>query len=199
MTIRATISLVLFLSPFFVVPAVAQDVPQSNVGNEAAQQTRARENQSVETVDHERIAAERLLIIRALENRLEEAYSDVGKARASAQIAAFENYEKLLQRTDEVYGWQKFASNVMLALTCLVVMSGLVFSSLELRKALSLDSPQSDTNLDISINRIRITSSIVGVIILSISFFFLYLFLDFVYDIQPPRETSTATIPPLNE
>lgn len=69
--------------------------------------------------------------------------------------------------------WELFASNFSLWLVSLIVLAGVAFSGLQLWQAARLGVPQAETQLEIAANKFRLTSSVVGIVVLGMSFFLL--------------------------
>ena len=127
-------------------------------------------------------------IISSLNKNIDELQS--GERQLFTKYADFTDrildYEaNLLEHNEKILEWQRFASNITLLLVVLVVLAGIIFSGVQLLRIIQLGKPLSDTNLEISAGKIRVTSSIVGVVILVLSLGFLYLFLIEVYQLTP--------------
>jgi hypothetical protein len=87
--------------------------------------------------------------------------------------------------------WQLFASNVLLWAVILVVAAGVVYSGLQLAIAAKAGK-QRDTSLEISAQRVRVTSSVVGIVILALSLAFLLIFVNQVYQLRPLEPPASA-------
>ena len=72
----------------------------------------------------------------------------------------------------------------MLFLVIVVVLSGVLFSGFQIWKASNTSDITSESSIELSIQKIKVTLSVVGVIVLSISIIFLYFFLIEVYRIN---------------
>jgi len=103
--------------------------------------------------------------------------------------------EGFLDHTMKVFYWQLVAAYLVLFLVILVVGLGVYLSFFEVRAAVSMrrkaessqdqqQTPAQQTELTLSLQKIQITSAITGVSVLVISFGFLYLFLERVFDIE---------------
>src|SRR5207244_8130640 len=86
-----------------------------------------------------------------------------------AQIAYYDHAMAMWKISELLYQWQQKASNVVMSLVCIVVLAGISFSGLQLWKAVTSGGPQDKTELEISANRVRLTSSVVGIAVLAIS------------------------------
>jgi hypothetical protein len=91
--------------------------------------------------------------------------------------------------------WQLSASEKMLWVVVLVVFSGVVFSGFQLWKSTSLKHLAGETTLVVEAQRIRLRSSVVGVVVLAISMVFFYSFLIEVYRLRVV-DLSRTELPP---
>ena len=111
------------------------------------------------------------------------ALSDEEKNRYSA--AWVDHQIKLMQVTEAAFDWQQEASDWMLLLVFIVVVPGIIFSGYQLYHSVKLDQPMATTELEASAQKIRVTSSTVGIIILVISIVFVTLFIYEVFSLRP--------------
>jgi len=110
-------------------------------------------------------------------------YKYYAKRKLDVQIKAFE--------------WQQSASEKLIWLVVLLSVSGVVFSGFQLWKATQVIPGQTNpadmsTDMRISAKEVRVTSSVVGLIVLLISIVYLYLFLREVYTISVIPSASAA-------
>jgi len=110
---------------------------------------------------------------------------ELQKAYVAAKKVEYKSQARLHEHRASIFEWQLMAANVVLALVVLVVSAGIIFSAMQLRKALLMDQPQDSAELELSATKIRVTSSVVGIIVLVLSLGFLYLFLTEVFDLEP--------------
>ena len=104
----------------------------------------------------------------------------------------FEYYVSGMDHRKKVFEWQHVSSRVIFAFVLLLVTTGIYFSYLQFRLYLRSvgnaneqpDNQGMDTDLEISTSGVKVSSNILGVIILSLSLAFFYLYLAFVYPIQ---------------
>lgn len=111
-----------------------------------------------------------------------------------ASVGYYEDYYRHLAELNEIqrskFKWQDRASEVTLWLVVFVVVSGVSLSAFQLWLAFAKSSGVAgggeitDTTIELSKQSFRVTSSIVGIIILLISVGFLFLFLREVYTIK---------------
>jgi hypothetical protein len=107
----------------------------------------------------------------------------------------------IAQHQEKVFKWQLFSSKIVFWTVNLIVLAGLVFSGVQFYLALrmpvqhqgvpdrkgrdhSLENPMY-TEIEITYQSVKVKTAIVGVIILAISLAFFYLYLHFIYPIQP--------------
>jgi hypothetical protein len=103
--------------------------------------------------------------------------------------------------------WQAKASEILIWVVVIVCLSGVVFSGYQLWRATSpktfdgstvkADGDPLATNVELSWQNVRVTSSVIGLVVLVISVAYLYLFLKEVYRIDtassPVAESPTKT------
>jgi hypothetical protein len=94
-----------------------------------------------------------------------------------------------LQHRRRVFEWQLRSSKVIFATVLILVASGVVFAAVQfyvgLKRAVgSRAAPERVTELDLSTTGVKVSSPILGVIILVISLGFFYLYLVYVYPIS---------------
>lgn len=121
----------------------------------------------------------------ALERKNRSAASTIDSL-SSYDNWALENRKALIKR-------QQTIASLIFVLVVIVVLSGLIFSALQFRialKGMKRRGVTPDTSLKASLNGIEISSSILGVIILTLSLIFFYLYLRMVYPIVILGETS---------
>ncbi len=116
---------------------------------------------------------------------------------------------KLLEQQQAGFDWQRRAANWILVLVILVTTSGILFSGFELYSAATLpfsvrqaknsegkEVPTAgNTEIEISLNSLKITTAVIGLVVLIISMAFLYLFLDKVYGIEVIDVTAGSQQP----
>jgi hypothetical protein len=114
-------------------------------------------------------------------------------------------YSYLAEKADvnlEQFRWQRSASEWLLWLVVVVVLSGVVFSGIQLWRASSIKDLGGESTVEIETSKVRITTSVVGVIVLAISIVFFYFFLIEVYrvkvidmapsEVRPPSVVTTT-------
>jgi hypothetical protein len=136
------------------------------------------------------------------------------KARLDHRIA-------LMKHDEQIFAWQRWASEVLLWVVVAVVACGLAFSGYQLIVVMEMarhrirrqqataqtnpevkdgdGTPSTASQIAISAGRLEVTSSVVGVTVLVISIAFLYLFVREVYTITPLSAPATAKPPIVEE
>jgi len=107
-------------------------------------------------------------------------------------------YEYLAKKADlnlAQFEWQRTASERLLWLVVVVVFSGVAFSGYQLWRASKTNDLPGDSSIEIAVQKVKITSSVVGVIVLAISIIFFYFFLIEVYRVKVVDLTPSETRP----
>ena len=133
---------------------------------------------------------------RSYKEALMEYYSSL-KSKNQASSKSFEYNNWALEHRKNVFAWQLNAGKVIFIVVLLLVLTGVFFSGIQFFIAMKQVtrrgkvSEASDvkedeallTTLKATLNGIEVSSSILGVIILMVSFLFFYLYLVYVYPI----------------
>jgi hypothetical protein len=126
-------------------------------------------------------------------------YISTDEMRAELGRALYDGYVASLEHNRRVFEWQLRSSRIIFWVVLGLVLIGLIFSGLQFWKAFRARRPISktesrdmQTELEISTRGVRVSSSVLGVIILVISLAFLYLFLVHVYPIEHVRTPSVS-------
>jgi hypothetical protein len=120
-----------------------------------------------------------------------------GATQAACEEALKENYlyqSSAFKHRKNIFDWSLTADKLMFAVVNLLVLSGLAFAAIQFRLALKQSRPAAEgkekaddpmaTNMEISTAGIKVTSSVLGVIVLLISMAFFFLYARYVYPIQ---------------
>jgi hypothetical protein len=135
-------------------------------------------------------------IVSLLNVNIQSAKSPLKQKYNEALIAQYDHQIATMKQIEAVYAWQGLASNVSLFLVVLIVSAGVAFSGFQLWHAAKLGAPQADSHLEITFQKVRLTSSVVGIVVLALSFFFFYLFVKEIYAIKLPAfEAATEAKP----
>ncbi len=95
-----------------------------------------------------------------------------------------------LQHRRAVFVWQLFSAKLIFVIVLILVASGVIFAAIQFRRGIhdGAGSPGSrddlSTEMEISSKGIKINSPVLGVIILTLSLAFFYLYLVHVYPIE---------------
>jgi len=106
------------------------------------------------------------------------------KAYAEAKKREYEYIAQVMDVNISAFRAQAVASNIILCLVALVVVAGISFAGFQLWKSTSIAGVQTDSNVEISASNVRVTSSVVGVVVLTISLVFLYIYTKEVYHVR---------------
>jgi hypothetical protein len=126
--------------------------------------------------------------IKKLESELKSRPANVDPILQKAYIEAERKYYEYLAAIMDIriraFQTQRLASNVILLLVVLVVVAGIMFAGFQLWKSVSVAGVQQSNELELSASKVRVTSSVVGVVVLTISLVFLYIYTKEVYHIS---------------
>jgi hypothetical protein len=92
-----------------------------------------------------------------------------------------------LQHRRRVFEWQLASSKIIFVAVLLLVASGITFAALQFRaglKRITAGVPEAVTEVALSTTSVKVSSPVLGVIILVISLAFFYLYLVYVYPIS---------------
>jgi hypothetical protein len=111
-----------------------------------------------------------------------------GKQAQHDALRAYYEYQQVgFDHRRRVFEWQLLSSRLIFVLVIALVAVGVYFSWLQFRRGLrpdyDPDTPQT-TTLEASARGVKISSPVLGVIILTISLVFFYLYLVHVYPIE---------------
>lgn len=159
---------------------------ESNLPNAAESQGVLSENIKVQRLQQE---------VLILKDKIKYLESDVYRAETNYYKKYYEYLGKKSEINLSQFEWQQYASGYLLWLVVIVVLSGVLFSGFQLWKASQINHFGSDSTVELSVQKIKITSSVVGVIVLAISIVFLYFFLIEVYRVKV-IDIHDAEIPP---
>lgn len=92
-----------------------------------------------------------------------------------------------LEHRRRVFEWQLFSSKLIFATVLMLVGAGMAFAAIQFRAGLRRapdDKAQETTEVNLSATSVKVSSPVLGVIILVISLAFFYLYLVYVYPIS---------------
>ena len=122
-------------------------------------------------------------LVSTLNAKLDASRSPLQRKYIDYQTMQYDEQIAFMQHRVAVFKWQEFASNVMLWVVVVVVLSGLVFSAAQLIDGLRFGKDLQG-NLEISAQGLKVTSSIVGLLVLAMSIAFVLIFVDQIYEIH---------------
>ena len=125
-----------------------------------------------------------------LKNRPQNAELD--KAYTEAKKKEYEYLAAIMQSNLRAFEAQRLASLVILSLVVLVVLAGTGFAGFQLWKSVSVAGVQASSDLEVSASKVRVTSSVVGVVVLTISLVFLYIYTNEIYHIRIVGQTAAS-------
>jgi hypothetical protein len=122
--------------------------------------------------------------VKKIEQGSQSADPELEKAYRAAKIREYRFWAEQMDLNVLGYDAHRFASYIVLVLVCVVVASGIVFAGFQLWKSLNIAGVQATSDLEISASKVRVTSSVVGVIVLTISLVFLFIYTKYVFPIE---------------
>jgi hypothetical protein len=124
-------------------------------------------------------------IIAQLNKKLDLNNSPLQQKYYETLSAQYDYDVALMKQHQSVLTWELFASNVSLWLVAFIVVAGVGFAGVQLWQAVQKGGPQAETQLEIAATKFRLTSSVVGIVVLGMSYFFFYLFVKEIYPLTP--------------
>jgi hypothetical protein len=120
---------------------------------------------------------------------------DLRPAYVEAKKKEYEYISKLMELNVEAFNAQRWSAYAILFLVVVVVISGISFSGFQLWKSISVAGVQTSNELELSASKVRITSSVVGIVVLTISLAFLYIYTMQIYQIRILPPTNFPSVP----
>lgn len=143
--------------------------------------------------------SERSPVIVELEEQVEASALDlrrvVNELEGDTLRAQFEYQTFAAAHFEKVAAANLWAVYAILIISCLVVVAGVVFTGVQLWYVVQKGGPQQNTEMEASAQRFRLTTSFVGVTVLSLSLVFLYLFASAFYQPLPNDFVGRSTPP----
>lgn len=100
----------------------------------------------------------------------------------AAQLARYRYQVAGLSHRESVFRWQLFSSKVIFWAVLVLVATGIFFSGVQFFRGFNAEAMQSE--LELSTGGVKVSSPVLGVIILVLSLAFFYLYLVYVYPIK---------------
>lgn len=117
--------------------------------------------------------------------------SAVEKASNEALVAYYQAYGRALKYHEEERAqarvqieWQMTTSRIVFVIVVAIVMSGVLFCWAQFVSARRKPTSRSVADIEIGASGVKISSPVLGVIVLGLSLAFFYLYLQFVYPIR---------------
>ncbi len=161
-------------------PGAAAAAPCAE-GAVAADCIKALQQQLAESADRQRDLE---AIIRQLNANLAAERAPVGKKYQDSLMAFYDYQAAFMRYGAHLYAWELWVSSLVLGLVAIIVFAGLSFSGYQLWKAVTVAGVQTTAEMELSAGKLRVTSSVVGIVVLLISLAFFYLFIVEVYPIK---------------
>ncbi len=99
-------------------------------------------------------------------------------------------YQQSLDQRYQTFAWQSTSTKLIFLMVSVIVLCGLIFSGIHFQKAMKMQeknptAPAGEGNsLELSMQGVKINSSVIGLMILALSLGFFYLYLIYVYPIN---------------
>ncbi|HKL34520.1 MAG TPA: hypothetical protein VJ919_18415 [Tangfeifania sp.] len=112
------------------------------------------------------------------------------KEKYQAALQEYYNYHiSGLQHREKVFSWQLFSSKIIFVVVIILVFAGIYFAAVQFHTGIKqarekLGDFNDRTELSASMKGIKVSSPVLGVIILVISLVFFYLYLVYVFPIE---------------
>lgn len=100
----------------------------------------------------------------------------------AAHESYFDHYIERLAHRGDVFAWQHVSTMIIFAVVIGLVVAGIWFAWKQFEQ--DRDKPPTESTLELTSKGLKITSSVLGLIILTLSLGFFYLYLVYVYPIQ---------------
>lgn len=129
----------------------------------------------------------------------------VAKAANEALIAYYQTYKMSLRayeaeraQSSEAIRWQMTTARIVFTLVILIVASGVAFCWAQFWLSRRTTDSHSVADVELSATGVKVSSPVLGVVVLALSLAFFYLYLQFVYPIHVIGETTiTKSEPPM--
>jgi len=119
-----------------------------------------------------------------LNNQNRPSDPELEKAYTLTRLKQYEYLRTVMDINVSALHGQRVASNVILWLVVCVTLAGISFAGFQLWKSVAVAGVQTSSELEISASKVRVTSSIVGVVVLIISLIFLSVYATEIYQLR---------------
>ncbi|MEO0509031.1 MAG: hypothetical protein AAF065_04105 [Verrucomicrobiota bacterium] len=135
-----------------------------------------------------------------LSDDLNDLRAEYFRAQYEFYIAKYEHYIWTRKQKQRAHDWQHYGTYVIYLIVVALVGSGLRMAWKQLDKALVTDGNGLATNtLEVSKDGVKISSPVLGLMILAISFAFFYLFIDEVYPLKNEDGSKEKVVETIGE
>jgi hypothetical protein len=111
--------------------------------------------------------------------------ADLYEKYKKAKEKEYDYQSKVMDFNIGTFHAQRIQTYVVMALVVIVVIAGVLFSAFQLWKSISTAGVQLNSEMEMSAKNVRITSSVVGIVVLVVSIAFLYIYTTQVYQMRP--------------
>lgn len=168
------------------MPTASQDIPkaekQKRILDDLLAQSRATKSQKRGTGVNERTNVEDL----ARPKSLPPSSSDKETQRLYEK--ALQDYYRYrshgLEHRKAVFSWQLFSAKMIFAIVVFLVVCGVVFAGIQFRVGLARNVDNLGGDIEVKADSLKVSSPVLGVIILFLSLAFFYFYLVYIYPIE---------------
>jgi len=89
-----------------------------------------------------------------------------------------------LEHRKAVFRWQLFSAKLIFAIVVFLVICGIVFAGIQFRVGLAKNLDNLGGDIEMKADGLKVSSPVLGVVILALSLAFFYLYLVFIYPIE---------------
>lgn len=176
---------------------------QLSAGLSPAQQNVEKPDQQAQTEPSDLLKDEIAASRKQTEEKGEQSLSEAGLPETPKMLQAREEYTVFAWRNrQDAFAWQSGSTKVIFGVVIFVVVAGLCLSAMQFYFAhmtpmtktmhtnkghankANPDDPIEASTIEVSTSGVKITSSVIGLIILVLSIVFFFLYLKFVYPIN---------------
>lgn len=145
----------------------------------------ARAEESAQTQEQLRAQVVKLQNeVRDLKAQLALRKTDLYAKYAEVKKKEYDFQAKVMDLNAEMIQTQWLQTYTVMTLVVLVVIAGISFSAFQLWTSIRVAGVQLNSDLEMSAKSVRVTSSVVGVVVLVISLVFLYIYTEKVYQLR---------------
>jgi hypothetical protein len=120
-----------------------------------------------------------------LQSSISKDQTELYEKYKEAKIKEYDYQSKVMDFNMGTFHAQRIQTYVVMTLVVIVVIAGVLFSAFQLWKSISTAGVQLNSEMEVSAKNVRITSSVVGIVVLVVSTAFLYIYTTQVYQLRP--------------